>query len=230
MKVDLILSMVIITITLYVYFFSSMPARWIAKMLVAQKSLDQVTWPIYMRRILGFICLGSASLVTMVIYGDKMDEFSGLGFLAEIKIWLIVIGITIITQIINYFNASSQSNLALYPQIRKEEWSFSLLACSGFTWVIYLCAYEFLLRGVLLFSTLSILDQTATIVLNVAIYAFIHLPKGTKETLASIPFGIVMCILTLASQSIWPAVFLHIVLALSNEWFSLYYHPDMSVK
>jgi membrane protease YdiL (CAAX protease family) len=140
------------------------------------------------------------------------------------------LGLTIVIQLINYFNASSTSNLALYPQIRKEQWSWSVLAASALTWIIYLGAYEFLLRGVVLFFSVSVLDQSTAIALNVCLYAIIHLPKGAKEALASIPFGIVLCLICLKSHSVWPAIFLHASLALSNEWFSLYYQPQMWVK
>jgi membrane protease YdiL (CAAX protease family) len=47
---------------------------------------------------------------------------------------------------------------------------------------------------------------------------------------ASIPFGIILCFITIKSNSIWPAIILHTVLALSNEWFSLYFHPKISIR
>ena len=156
--------------------------------------------------------------------------FFALGFRTQGNIWLVILGLTLVILLINYFNASSKSNLALYPQIRKEQWSWSLLTASALTWIIYLGAYEFLLRGVLLFFSVSVFDETTAIVLNVFLYAIIHLPKGSKEVLASIPFGIILCFICLKSNSVWPAIFLHACLALSNEWFSLYYQPQMWVK
>ncbi|NND32112.1 MAG: CPBP family intramembrane metalloprotease [Saprospiraceae bacterium] len=225
-----LLSLVALTITIFPYFFSTGPAKWIAKILKVNKSLDHSAWAIYLQRILGFIWLGGVAAVFMLIYENHLIDFYGFGLQKHKMIWLLVTGIIFIIQCINYFNASSASNLALYPQIRKEKWSFSLLVFSTFTWVLYVAAYEFLIRGVLLFSTLSVYNQATSIAINVGLYAIIHIPKGLKETLASIPFGVVMCLLTLESQSIWPAIVVHATLALSNEWFSLYYQPKMSVK
>ncbi|MCX7985828.1 MAG: CPBP family intramembrane metalloprotease [Bacteroidales bacterium] len=132
--------------------------------------------------------------------------------------------------VINYFAARTPSNLAHYPQIRKTKWNFTDIIISSTTWILYLIGYEFLFRGYLFFSTLQHFDLVSSVGLNVAIYMLVHIPKGYKETFGSIPMGIVLCYITYYSGSVWPAVIIHSMLALSNEWFSIYYLTRQSKK
>jgi membrane protease YdiL (CAAX protease family) len=120
--------------------------------------------------------------------------------------------------------------LSRYPQIRVKKWTLSLLILSGISWMVYLFAYEYLLRGVFLYSCAEELGIIAAIIINVSIYSLVHLPKGAKETIGAIPMGILLCILTLHFGTIWAAFWIHCSLALSNEWFSIRYHPEMKIQ
>ena len=67
----------------------------------------------------------------------------------------------------------------------------------------------------------------AAMVLNTILYALAHLYKGRMETLGSVPVGVLLCYLTFLTGNIWTAVVIHCLMALSNEWFSIRFHPDM---
>jgi len=140
-------------------------------------------------------------------------------------IWAGVLSFFII--LFNYFNSRRLDNLKIYPQIRAKSWSFCLLLLSTLTWIIYLFSYEFLFRGFLLFSSERAFGIWIAVAINVILYAAAHIPKGMRESLAAVPFGIILCLLTLWTQTIWIAFISHSVLALSNELFSLSAHPDM---
>ena len=88
-------------------------------------------------------------------------------------------------------------------------------------------AYEFLFRGILLYSCIHSFDIPAAVVINICIYSLVHFPKGINETIGAIPFGLILCLLVIHLDSVWVAVFIHSILALSNEWFSMKAHPDM---
>jgi membrane protease YdiL (CAAX protease family) len=93
---------------------------------------------------------------------------------------------------------------------------------------LYLAAYEWLFRGVLLPACLDGgLSVSSAIIINTALYSLVHVPKGRTEVWAAIPFGVAVCWLTIETQSIWSALLLHVALALTNEWSSWYFHPDM---
>jgi len=130
--------------------------------------------------------------------------------------------------LINFFAARNPENLAVYPQIRLKKWTAADIVVSAVSWVVYLIGYECLFRGYLFFYSIQYFDLISAIGLNVALYVLVHVPKGYKEAFGSIPMGIVLCGVTYYSGSVWPAVVIHSVLALSNEWFSIYYSSRQS--
>jgi len=187
------------------------------------------TRPIMLQRLFGVLFFGISSLI-VVLYVLKMSvssfgvappNLSGL-------IWLLIMSVVMLPM--SYFNSKNPENLTQYPQIRHHEWSTGLLMLSALSWIAYLFAYEFMFRGFLLFSSLPVLGVWPSIILNTAIYSLVHIPKGSKETLGAIPFGIFLSYLAIETGSFWIAFFAHVVLALSNEWFSLAAHPEMHLK
>ncbi len=184
---------------------------------------------ILFQRFLGFLIFGIVPLLILIFSGTKSVADYGVTMpVKETGFWIIFLSILVIAM--NYFNSRTPENLELYPQIREKIWSLQLLFLSTTSWIAYLLSYEFLFRGFLLFSTLSVLDLWPAIILNTAIYSLVHLPKGFKETTGAIPLGILLCYLTVRTGSIWIAVATHIVMAVSNEWFSLRANPQMDIK
>ena len=70
----------------------------------------------------------------------------------------------------------------------------------------FLVSYEWFFRGVVLFSCISVFGLIPAIIINVALYAFIHSFNGRKEFLGSIPFGITLCVFRVWWHSVLPAV------------------------
>ena len=50
-----------------------------------------------------------------------------------------------------------------------------------------------------------------------------HVPKGAKEGIGAIPLGLLLCMITFRTETIWVAMIVHFVLSLANEWYSLKY-------
>ena len=142
--------------------------------------------------------------------------------------WIIGLGIAII--LIQSIAANNKSNLKQYPQIRISEWSKTLFCKNVIFWFIYLFSYEFMFRGFLLFGTLFIFGVWPSIIINTVLYSLSHMPKGFRETVLAIPFGVFICYLTLRVETIWVAVFLHFSLAVSNDFFSIRANPEMKFK
>lgn len=193
------------------------------------KSRKGEVFDVLFRRLLGILLYGCLPLSVLLITGiNDLASFGFNGAKPETYLWTILLSSIILP--LNYYNSLTSDNQKIYPQIRTKDWSFSLLALSAGSWMGYLLAYEFLFRGFLLFSSVPFIGLWPSIILNTLIYALVHIPKGYKETLGAIPFGILLCYLTYKTNSIWIAVFTHIIMALSSEWFSLRAHPQMSVK
>jgi membrane protease YdiL (CAAX protease family) len=187
--------------------------------------------PIYVlyQRLLGVVIFGfSPSAVIFVSGAKKLSDFGVVRPDSESYFWTMILSLVIVPM--SYFNSRTKENLKMYPQIREKEWSVGMLIMSALSWITYLLAYEFLFRGFLFFAALPVLGLFFAIVLNTIIYVLVHLHKGFKEIIGSVPLGILLCYLTYLTGTIWVAVFTHIILALSSEWFSLWTHPNMVVK
>ncbi len=187
----------------------------------AREVLAQRGWGVF---FMGFVTM----LIIFLVFKDKPASYGfGFSFLLPPPWWSYLILPLIITA--NYFQSSSQANLAMYPQIRIEKWSGKLLALSGLSWIAFLVAYEFFFRGFLLFASLTVLDPWPAIALNCSLYGFAHFYKGPGETFGAIIVGVLLCYLTIHTGNIWSAVVIHSLMALSNEWFSLSAHPKMKL-
>lgn len=179
------------------------------------------------QKLSGFIFLGILpALGVLLLLGKSPFLYGFMGNIsAEIFYW--VSGTALIVIPINFFIAGKPKNLKQYPQIRINNWSKSTFLIDGVGWFIYLLAYEYLFRGVLLLGVYPTLGMVNAIVISTSIYALAHIHKGFKETFGSIPVGLLVCFITFETGSIWASFFIHLVMALSNEFFAFYSNPKM---
>jgi membrane protease YdiL (CAAX protease family) len=193
------------------------------------KRLDGQGNQVMLQRLLGLLFLGVFStLIILLLPGFGLKE-SGLSFQFQSAppwwYWLLIA----VIPLLGFFANHHQASLEHYPQIRARLWTPGMVVLNSVSWVPFLIGYEFLFRGFLLHAALELLDPVPAIALNCALYSFAHMYKGPGETLGAIPAGIVLCLITLITGNIWCAVFLHSVMALSNDWFALRAHPEMDL-
>ena len=222
----MILSLASVTISFIIYHFlvnsSGFAARWKGEAGAVNRIIAQ--------RLTGLILMGIIPLAIALVVTGKPLSYFGFGFQhgSKVLLWSLAAAVLIIP--LSYLNAKKASNLAMYPQIRKRDWSYRLLLWSNLTWVLYLLGYETLFRGILFFPLLDQFGLVPALVVNVAIYSLAHIPKGITETIGAIPFGIVVCLAANATGVIWFPILVHSIMALSSEWFSLHFHPEMHLK
>ena len=82
---------------------------------------------------------------------------------------------------------------------------------------LYLFVYELWFRGFLLFECINQFGIPAAITLNIFLYTLLHIFKSKKEILACIPFGLIVCFLSIYFNAVWPAIILHIGFTLVFE-------------
>ena len=87
---------------------------------------------------------------------------------------------------------------------------------------IYLFGYEYLFRGLLFLDLIPNFNVPLIVILNTLIYCIAHFHKSKKEIIASIPFGILICLVTLNFGNILYAFFIHWIVAINNFIFSNY--------
>lgn len=168
--------------------------------------------------ILGLIPLG---LCLVLIPNLSLANY-GIVFIGKTTLFSMTsIGVlTVILIPIISNNARKAKNLKVYPEIRAQIWTRQILFFELAGWAVYLLGYEILFRGVLLMPLVEPLGIWVAIAINTAIYAAAHLPKNFEETIGAIPFGIVICLLTLASGMIWIAFLVHLVVVWTNSLVS----------
>lgn len=216
---------VIISFTFYYFISTSTKIQnlFIKKFGIKSYSFFHITF----NRLLAILIYGVIPLL-ILLFNKKYTllEF-GLNFknIQTNFVWILILCSIII--FMNYINRENADNLKLYPQIRKKEWNLQLLIYSSLGWIGYLCAYEFMLRGFLLYACFYAFGIWPAILINITIYSLIHIPKGMKETVGAVLLGFILCLLTFKSGSIFAAILIHIIMAISNEWLSLSVHPDI---
>ncbi|MGW8121501.1 CPBP family intramembrane glutamic endopeptidase [Roseivirga echinicomitans] len=180
-------------------------------------------------RYLGAMTIGIIPAILMMVILGKTPADYGVAFKNHTTSLYWIFGLAAIIIPMNFFNSKKEKNLAFYPNVREKEWTKAMVAKNAFTWVAYLFGYELMFRGLLLFATVPLLGEWPAIVVNAALYALVHVPKNLEETIGAVPLGVLLCLITLTTGTIWVAFFVHITLALSNFLFSLRHHPDMKV-
>ena len=191
-----------------------------------QASVNHITF----NRVTGFVSMGIFPLVICLIFlpGYSLASF-GLTWNSETSLnsLLWTIGLSAVVIPVAYMSAQKPENLVNYPQIRARKWNDKTVIINAAGWALYLFGYELLFRGVLLFPVAGHLGIWPAIAINIALYAATHIPKGMSETIGAAPLGLILCILTLSTGTIWIAFFVHLAMALTNSFTALKFHPDM---
>lgn len=184
---------------------------------------------IFFTKYMGFFLLGAIPLVLLMSLFNITLPNVGLTWYANTSWfsigWIFLLSIVVIPMA--YQSAKKPSNLLNYPQIRAKNWSRKTFYINLIGWAIYLFGYELLFRGILLFLLVDAVGVPIAIAINVMMYAISHIPKGLSETIGSIPLGLVLCILSLLSGTIWIAFFVHIALSFTNSLTALAHHPEI---
>ena len=175
---------------------------------------------IQLTRIVAFICM--ANLPIAYIQYFEIDfwtiDFSWTS--TDTKYTLILAALLVPMGAIN---AKGKEHLAMYPQVRMLHWNPIEYLSNIFSWGLYLIGYEFLFRGILFLGLIPFVGLYPAIIINTVLYALAHLYKGKKETLGSIPLGIVLCFITAETGTIWTAFAVHWIMATNNFVWSQYY-------
>lgn len=188
---------------------------------------------IFFTKYFGFLSMGVAPTIICLIFLPELTLADyGLTFLPETAFFTLIwiVGLCALVIPLAAFSAKKPKNLVNYPQIRAKNWDTSIYTKNLLGWALYLFGYEFLFRGILLIPLVEPLGVWPAIAINIALYSATHIPKGLDETIGAIPLGLVLCLLTLASGTIWIAFIVHVAMAWTNSLTALKHHPDIHYK
>ncbi len=83
--------------------------------------------------------------------------------------------------------------------------------------ILYLLAYEFWFRGILLVTLVKHLQLVPAIFINIILYSLLHFISDKREFRLCFPFGAYLCLLCWWIGAAWPAMLIHLSLSLSYE-------------
>jgi membrane protease YdiL (CAAX protease family) len=184
---------------------------------------------VFFKRILGFF-LFACTAFYYLLYTKLPFSSIGIVFYNQLATLYFVLAIGGLLLILNYFTARKPSNLARLPLIRATSWPKSLVVKNALSILFFLLGYEVMFRGVLFFGCLSDCGIVTATVINTTFYSLVHVHKGLKSTIITIPFGITLCIVTSMTGTIWAAFLIHVIYVLSLELLSLRFHPEMKIS
>jgi membrane protease YdiL (CAAX protease family) len=184
-------------------------------------------------KIFGFVIMGliPLSICLLVLPGFSLAS-CGLTFRPDtiLLTFLSIAGLSLVIFSLISFTARQPKNRVKYPLIRAKVWTKKTVTITVIGWTLYLLGYELLFRGIFLLPVASQIGVWPAIFVNIAIYSATHIPKGLEETIGAIPLGLVFCLLTLATGTIWIAFAVHLVMAVTNCLTAMKYHPDIVYK
>lgn len=227
---NIILPVLIAVISFIIYWFTTKSEKVKSFFFRKFKFDDASAYHITFLRIFGFLTMGLVSgILCLTFIPDYSLSDYGLAYKPQTATFTALwsLGMMILVIPLAFLGARKPANLINYPQIRAKLWTRKITVLNIVSWIVYLLGYEFLFRGILLFPLAGELGAWPAIAINIAFYSISHVPKGLNETAGAIILGLVLCILTLISGTIWIAFFTHVALALTNSFTAMKYHPDM---
>jgi len=167
-----------------------------------------------LKHLLGIILFG-------IIFYVISPELRFLVKVIEIPRLNILVPFIVILLLITYLSkVSVQKHVSKLTHI--SEYSFANALGYFVIRFVFLLCYEFFFRGVLLYKFLEFATIYSAILYSTILYVLIHIFDSKKEILGAIPFGILLCLFTNLTNSIWYAFFIHLALSAVYE-ISMFY-------
>tara|TARA_B100001093_G_scaffold499601_1_gene549033 strand:- start:4 stop:696 length:693 start_codon:yes stop_codon:yes gene_type:complete len=175
---------------------------------------------IQITRLIAFIFM---TIVPLVFINSLTPLFWSPTFKWTNQDIIFTLGLAAILIPLGAINSRGEKHLNQYPQVRMKKWNILEYIINILSWGIYLLGYEYLFRGILFLGLLPFFSTIQAISINTLLYTLAHLYKGKKETLGSIPLGIILCLITLETNTIWTAFTAHWIMASNNFMWSLHH-------
>lgn len=222
------LTILSVSIGFAVYWFLAMNEK--LKSLFFKRYSSEKAWVTYVlfQKMMGVLFMGTIPCIVLISNSDYTLTDVGLNLknFKESLLYISAAGTFIL--VVNFFVSKNKTNLAMYPQMRVKEWNRKTIILNTLSWTVYLISYELMYRGLLLLVCYNAFGFWPAVAINLSFYSSTHIAKGLTETIGSFPFGLFLCYATISTGSIAVAFVTHLILALSNDYYSVYHNPKMN--
>ncbi len=222
---ELILSSLTLALgyTLYWYGRSFRPVKglagWIEERSEAELESQEVE--IYLQKLLGFLLLGVFPAIVIWLFLPQGLTDYGIGLKLELETLYWFLGLTAASALFIALRPKKSIDCETYPQVRAENWHPKRILYNSLVWALYLLGYEFAFRGLLFFSCLRLFGFWSALLVNVLAYTYAHIPKNLQESIGAFVYGILLCIVAYETSSFWIPFWVHLILALGNDYSAL---------
>jgi len=212
----------IIATSFIVYFiisdvFKILKIQNIEKALLTSKGLLLIN----LKHLSGVILFGVITYLLLPKYSFLIKSFEIPDLKILISFIIIIIGSGILAFKAVKKKLKDHTQISQYKN--NQGWKYFIIR------VVFLLAYEFFFRGVIFFTFLENNGLIIAIVITTLLYVLIHIFDSKQEILGAIPFGIVLCLFSYFTNSIWMAFLIHITLSAVYE-FSMFTHLTFKTK
>lgn len=225
------LTVLILTLTGFLAYFGLAFSAWLKNRIkeISGRSNQELSLFV-MRKSLGFLFLGLIPATLFYMLFGYPGYSTSMVLIPSAFKWLIFTAICLLIVRLASSLARKQQFYGRIPEMRLTDWNLAKVGVMVCGWAVYLLAYEFLFRELLLFTWVEAIGIIPAIVLNTVLYALVHLPKGMQETKGSLAFGPLLCMGSLLTGSFITAFIWHLVLAVSSEMYAIHYNPAMRIN
>jgi membrane protease YdiL (CAAX protease family) len=161
------------------------------------------------RLIAGIIFLGIGTIV-ILINRDLESNIFIPSLSKDASPWMIIAAVAMFTGTFSAFKKLSLS------QENADSLSSNSLLSFLVIRILFLLVYEFFFRGALFFMMAEDFGVTTAIIVNIILYVLVHW-FNKEERYGSVLMGGILCGVTLYYNSVWPAIIIHLSLALSHD-------------
>ena len=169
----------------------------------------------FYRKYLGVVLLGLVPAIVLAVTG-RLDR-AGLQLPHDVPMTLLLaLGFVAITALPIVFESRKPSFRLSYPEVRAPLRG-QLAAHNAFAWAIYLLAYEFFFRGVLVVFLAGAVGPLPALTMSTMAYVFAHFGRYPGEVIGTLVSGTAFGLIALATESILAPFLAHLAVALLSD-------------
>jgi len=145
----------------------------------------------------------------------------GLSVRGAKREFLLVLGLWLAFLPVVWVFSRTEGFAVLYPRLPEARGDVALLLAYDGAYLVKWIAWEFFFRGFLLFGFRRDFGTHAVVISTIP-FVLMHFGKPQPEVYGSLPAGLILCWIALRSNSIWPGVVLHWLVASSMDAFGAF--------